>query len=114
MNSTLYFPFADRLFIGLPFVASGLSKLAAYDKRIDLSSILALPCRWHSPELLRSNSAVGTASPHPFSGNIYRAFELGPKILAGIVSGTPPAVKARSGRRRRGLRFERPSITYDR
>lgn len=45
MNATRYLPFIGRLFIGLPFLASGLSKLAAYDATIGLivSSSLPLP-----------------------------------------------------------------------
>jgi len=45
MNATRYLPFVGRLFIGLPFLASGLSKLAAYDATIGLimSSTLPLP-----------------------------------------------------------------------
>jgi putative oxidoreductase len=45
MNATRYLPLAGRLLIGLPFVVSGLSKLAAYGATIDLimSSSLPLP-----------------------------------------------------------------------
>jgi uncharacterized membrane protein YphA (DoxX/SURF4 family) len=45
MNVTRYLPFVGRLFIGLPFLVSGLSKLAAYDATIALiqSSTLPLP-----------------------------------------------------------------------
>jgi putative oxidoreductase len=45
MNAIRYLPFAGRLFIGLPFLASGLSKLVAYGATIDLilSSSLPLP-----------------------------------------------------------------------
>ena len=45
MNAARYLPFVGRLFIGLPFLASGLSKLAAYDATIGLimSSTLPLP-----------------------------------------------------------------------
>jgi putative oxidoreductase len=45
MTATRYLPFIGRLFIGLPFVASGLSKLAAYGPTIGLitSSKLPLP-----------------------------------------------------------------------
>ena len=45
MNATRYLPFVGRLFIGLPFMVSGLSKLAAYDATIGLilSSRLPLP-----------------------------------------------------------------------
>ena len=37
MNATRYLPFVGRMFIGLPFVVSGLSKLANYagDDRAD-------------------------------------------------------------------------------
>ena len=45
MNATRYLPFVGRLFIGLPFVVSGLSKLAAYGATIGViaSSRLPLP-----------------------------------------------------------------------
>ena len=45
MSFTRYFPFAGRLFIGLPFLASGLSKVANYAGTIALiaSSKLPLP-----------------------------------------------------------------------
>jgi putative oxidoreductase len=45
MNFTRYFLFAGRLFIGLPFLASGLSKVANYAGTIALieSSKLPLP-----------------------------------------------------------------------
>jgi len=45
MNATRYLPFVGRLFIGLPFMVSGLSKLAAYGATIGLivSSKLPLP-----------------------------------------------------------------------
>lgn len=36
MDATRYLPFAGRLLIGLPFVASGLSKPAAYSPTNDL------------------------------------------------------------------------------
>jgi putative oxidoreductase len=45
MIDTRYLPFVGRLFIGLPFMVSGLSKLAAYGATIALieSSKLPLP-----------------------------------------------------------------------
>ncbi len=45
MMDTRYLPFAGRLFIGLPFIVSGLSKLAAYGATIAFieSSNLPLP-----------------------------------------------------------------------
>src|ERR1700692_3852801 len=45
MNATRYLPFVGRLFIGLPFMASGLSKVANYAGTIALieSSKLPLP-----------------------------------------------------------------------
>ena len=45
MNATRCLPFVGRLFIGLPFMVSGLSKLAAYSATIGLiaSSKLPLP-----------------------------------------------------------------------
>jgi putative oxidoreductase len=45
MNAIRYLPFVARLFIGLPFVVSGLSKLAAYSATIGLiaSSTIPLP-----------------------------------------------------------------------
>lgn len=45
MNAIRFLPFIGRLFIGLPFVASALSKLAGYDATIALivSSKLPLP-----------------------------------------------------------------------
>ena len=45
MNTTRYLPFVGRLFIGLPFVVSGLSKLASYGATIGLiaSSGLLVP-----------------------------------------------------------------------
>jgi putative oxidoreductase len=45
MNATRYLAFAGRLLIGLPFLVSGLSKLAAYGATIDfiMSSSLPLP-----------------------------------------------------------------------
>jgi putative oxidoreductase len=45
MNFNRYFPFVGRLFIGLPFIASGMSKVAGYAGTIALikSSTLPLP-----------------------------------------------------------------------
>jgi putative oxidoreductase len=45
VNATRYLPFVGRLLIGLPFMASGLSKVANYDGTIALieSSTLPLP-----------------------------------------------------------------------
>ena len=43
MNASRYLPFVGRLFIGLPFLASGLSKLAAYGPTIGLIASSALP-----------------------------------------------------------------------
>jgi putative oxidoreductase len=45
MNTARYLPFIGRLFIGLPFMMSGLSKLSAYGATIGLiaSSKLPLP-----------------------------------------------------------------------
>jgi putative oxidoreductase len=45
MNAVRYLPFVGRLFIGLPFMVSGLSKVAAYSATIGLilSSRLPLP-----------------------------------------------------------------------
>ena len=45
MNVVRFLPFAGRLFIGLPFLMSGLSKLAAYGATVALitSSKLPLP-----------------------------------------------------------------------
>ena len=45
MNTARYLPFVGRLFIGLPFMVSGLSKLAAYGATIGFiaSSMLPLP-----------------------------------------------------------------------
>ena len=45
MSATRYLPFVGRMFIGLPFMVSGLSKLAAYGPTIGLitSSKLPLP-----------------------------------------------------------------------
>lgn len=43
MNASRYLPFAGRLFIGLPFLASGLSKIAAYGPTVGLIASSALP-----------------------------------------------------------------------
>jgi putative oxidoreductase len=43
MNASRYLPFIGRLFIGLPFLVSGLSKLAAYGPTIGLIASSALP-----------------------------------------------------------------------
>jgi putative oxidoreductase len=45
MNATRYLPFVGRLFVGLPFMVSGLGKLAAYGGTIAFiaSSKLPLP-----------------------------------------------------------------------
>ena len=43
MNATRYLPFVGRLFIGLPFVVSGLSKLATYGATIGLIASSSLP-----------------------------------------------------------------------
>jgi putative oxidoreductase len=43
MNNTRYLPFVGRLFIGLPFMISGLSKLANYAGTIALIKSTALP-----------------------------------------------------------------------
>ena len=43
MHATRYLPFAGRLLIGLPFVTSGLSKLAAYGGTVAFISSSKLP-----------------------------------------------------------------------
>jgi len=43
MNATRYLQFVGRLLIGLPFFASGMSKLAAYDATIGLIASSSLP-----------------------------------------------------------------------
>ena len=45
MNAIRYLPFVGRLFIGLPFLASGLGKVADYNGAINfiMSSTLPLP-----------------------------------------------------------------------
>jgi putative oxidoreductase len=43
MNAARYLPFIGRLFIGLPFMASGLSKIAAHAATIALISSSKLP-----------------------------------------------------------------------
>ena len=43
MNATRYLPFIGRLFIGLPFMVSGLSKLAAYGATTALIASAGLP-----------------------------------------------------------------------
>ena len=43
MNAIRYLPFVGRLFIGLPFVVSGLSKLAAYGPTVGFIAASALP-----------------------------------------------------------------------
>src|SRR5690242_13758906 len=43
MSTTRYLPFAGRLMIGLPFVFSGLGKLAAYDATTGMISAAGLP-----------------------------------------------------------------------
>jgi len=43
MNATRYLPFVGRLFIGLPFIVSGLSKLATYGATIGLIASSSLP-----------------------------------------------------------------------
>jgi putative oxidoreductase len=43
MNAIRYLPFVGRLFIGLPFLVSGLSKLAAYGPTTGLIASSALP-----------------------------------------------------------------------
>jgi putative oxidoreductase len=43
MNATRYLPFAGRLLIGLPFVMSGLSKLAAYGPTTEMIGAVGLP-----------------------------------------------------------------------
>jgi putative oxidoreductase len=45
MDAVRYLPFVGRLLIGLPFLVSGLSKLAAYGATIDviMASSLSLP-----------------------------------------------------------------------
>jgi putative oxidoreductase len=43
MDATRYLPFAGRLLIGLPFLVSGLSKLAAYGATIDVIMASSLP-----------------------------------------------------------------------
>jgi putative oxidoreductase len=43
MNATRYLPFVGRLFIGLPFAVSGLSKLAAYGATIGFIASSSLP-----------------------------------------------------------------------
>lgn len=55
MKAIRYLPFAGRLLIGLPFVASGLSKLAAYDATTGFIAASALPL----PAPLAYAGAVG-------------------------------------------------------
>jgi putative oxidoreductase len=43
MIATRYLPFLGRLMIGLPFVMSGLSKLAAYDATTGMIGAVGLP-----------------------------------------------------------------------
>jgi putative oxidoreductase len=43
MTAARYLPFIGRLFIGLPFMASGLSKIAGHDATIALISSSHLP-----------------------------------------------------------------------
>jgi putative oxidoreductase len=43
MNASRYLPFVGRLFIGLPFLVSGLSKLATYGPTIAFIASSALP-----------------------------------------------------------------------
>jgi putative oxidoreductase len=43
MKATSYFPFIGRLFIGLPFIASGLSKVFGYSATIGLIEASTLP-----------------------------------------------------------------------
>jgi putative oxidoreductase len=43
MNASRYLPFVGRLLIGLPFLVSGLSKLAAYGPTIAFIASSALP-----------------------------------------------------------------------
>ncbi len=43
MNVARYLPFVGRLFIGLPFMVSGLSKLAAYGPTIGFIASSSLP-----------------------------------------------------------------------
>lgn len=43
MNATRYLPFVGRLLIGLPFVMSGLSKLAAYGPTTEVIGAVGLP-----------------------------------------------------------------------
>jgi putative oxidoreductase len=43
MNAIRYLPFVGRLFIGLPFFASGLSKVLAYGATIDVIAHSTLP-----------------------------------------------------------------------
>jgi putative oxidoreductase len=50
MNATRYLPFVGRLFIGLPFVVSGLSKLATYGATIGSRPLASrCPLRWRTP-----------------------------------------------------------------
>ena len=43
MNTTRYLPFVGRLMIGVPFVMSGLSKLAAYGVTTKMIAAVGLP-----------------------------------------------------------------------
>ena len=43
MNTTRYLPFAGRLMIGVPFVMSGLGKLAAYGATTRMIGAVGLP-----------------------------------------------------------------------
>jgi putative oxidoreductase len=43
MNAIRYLPFVGRLLIGLPFVMSGLSKLAAYGPTTEMIDAVGLP-----------------------------------------------------------------------
>jgi putative oxidoreductase len=76
MNSTRYLPFIGRLFIGLPFMASGLSKLANHAGTIALiqSSKLPLP-----PEL-----AYGGAIAVEVGCGLLIVFGYQARIAAGI------------------------------
>jgi putative oxidoreductase len=43
MESTKYFPLVGRIFLGLPFLMSGLGKLAAYDATVGYIASVGLP-----------------------------------------------------------------------
>jgi uncharacterized membrane protein YphA (DoxX/SURF4 family) len=74
MNATRYLPFVGRLFIGLPFVVSGLSKLATYGATIGLIASSSLPLPPPLAYAVKRKLPGSAGRSLTFSGNLSTDF----------------------------------------